>query len=273
MQPPETIDRNSSRREAGDGIALLLGIMRRLRDPGQGCPWDIEQSFESIAPYTLEEAYEVIDAIERGNYQDLESELGDLLLQTVYHCQIAAEAGLFDFDSVARCVCDKMIRRHPHVFGDSEAVSLEKQREAWERLKAQERVDAGTLDGVAKALPSLTRALKLQLRAARAGFDWENVDGVLDKLAEEIREFESAPHSAARQDEFGDLLFTLVNFARHTGIDAETALRRANAKFEQRFQTMEQTLTAEGLTIQSLDADTRERYWEAAKSQSETISD
>ena len=252
-------------------LEQLLEVMRRLRDPAGGCPWDLEQTFATIAPYTLEEAYEVVDAIERGDPQALREELGDLLLQVVYHAQMAAERGWFDFHQVARTVTDKMIRRHPHVFGDARVDSAEAQVEAWEAHKARERAAAGrtsVLDGLPLALPALVRALKLQQRAARVGFDWPQAREVLDKLDEEMEELRAELVRGERtrlEDEVGDLLFTLVNLARKLEIDPETALRRANAKFERRFRTVERLARARGLDLHALDLAGLERLWEEVK--------
>lgn len=250
-------------------IDRLLAVMRRLRDPEAGCPWDIEQTFATIAPYTIEEAYEVADAIERAQWDELRGELGDLLLQVVYHAQMAAEAGHFAFDDVATAIADKMVARHPHVFGDSEVKSAEAQREHWESLKAAERqakaaADGATpslLDNLPRGLPALTRALKLQKRARQAGFDWPDLEGVRDKVNEELDELERAPPDE-RELELGDLLFTLVNHARWLGLDPETALRRANAKFETRFRRMERDSEA---PLGELDLAALEALWQRAK--------
>jgi MazG family protein len=257
------------------GIDRLLEVMRRLRDPDGGCPWDLEQSFATIAPYTIEEAYEVADAIARGEMDELEGELGDLLLQVVYHAQIADEAGLFDFDRVAQRIADKMIRRHPHVFGDAEVASAGAQSLAWEAQKAAERKarasgsgDGSVLADIPIGLPALSRSQKLQKRAARVGFDWPDRGPVLAKLREELAEVEAEITSgdvAALQDELGDLLFSAVNLARHLGIDAETALRDANAKFERRFRWLEGAAEADGARPEDLPLDRLEAYWERAK--------
>lgn len=227
------------------GIDRLLAVMARLRDPERGCPWDVEQTFETIAPYTIEEAYEVDDAIRRRAWGELEGELGDLLLQVVYHARMAEEAGLFDFARVAEGTAEKMVRRHPHVWGDgSRDRTAEDQVADWERVKAAERAATGAtgrLAGVALGLPALMRAEKLGRRAARAGFDWASPKGVLEKVAEEAREVAEAPPDAVAE-EVGDLLFTVAQLARHLGVDAEAALRGANAKFEGRFETMEAAL-------------------------------
>jgi ATP diphosphatase len=232
------------------GMPRLLEIMRRLRDRDSGCPWDIEQSFATIAPCTVEEAHEVADAIARAAWDELPGELGDLLFQTVYHAQMADEAGLFDFDAVVATICDKMIRRHPHVFGDQSRDKTARQQTAdWDRAKAAERGTARVLDGVALGLPGLTRAVKLQKRAARVGFDWPSTDEVLDKVLEETRELTEARQSlgaAAIEEEFGDLLFVIANLARHCEVDPEAALRAANAKFERRFRKIEDWLADSG---------------------------
>lgn len=248
------------------GMPRLLQVMRRLRDPETGCPWDIEQTFNTIAPYTIEEAYEVADAIERQDWDDLKDELGDLLLQTVYHTSISSEKGLFDFDDVATAIAAKMIDRHPHVFGEeSRTKSVEQQTRDWETIKAAERAakaQKGALDGVAVGLPALLRALKLQKRAARVGFDWPQTAQVLDKLIEESRELAEAKEhldADAIEDEFGDVLFVMANLARHLGVDPEAALRRTNAKFTCRFAAIETELaktgrTAEDSTLEEMDA-------------------
>jgi ATP diphosphatase len=232
------------------GMPRLLEIMRRLRDRDNGCPWDIEQTFATIAPCTVEEAHEVADAIARAAWDELPGELGDLLFQTVYHAQMADEAGLFDFDAVVATICDKMIRRHPHVFGDQSRDKTARQQTAdWDRAKAAERGTARVLDGVALGLPGLTRAVKLQKRAARVGFDWPSTDEVLDKVLEETRERTEARQSlgaAAIEEEFGDLLFVIANLARHCEVDPEAALRAANAKFERRFRKIEDWLADRG---------------------------
>ena len=232
------------------GIERLLHIMRRLRDPLTGCPWDIEQTFASIAPYTIEEAYEVADAIDRGDMNDLKGELGDLLLQTVYHTAIGEEDGLFTFQSVADAISDKMVARHPHVFGDqSRDKSSDQQTSDWEAIKATERANADqtrALDGVALGLPALTRAVKLQKRAARVGFDWPEIDQVLDKVREEILELTEADNPKHQHEEFGDLMFVMANLARHMKIDPEQSLRDANYKFYRRFNSIEDKLHAKG---------------------------
>jgi ATP diphosphatase len=254
------------------GLPRLLEIMRRLRDPETGCPWDIEQDFRSIAPYTIEEAYEVADAIEREAWSELEGELGDLLLQTVYHTRIGEEAGLFSFDSVANAISDKMVARHPHVFGDENRDKSAAQQTAdWEVQKAAERAGKGegrTLDGVALGLPGMTRAVKLQKRLARVGFDWGRTEDVLDKIVEESRELVEARDSLsadAMEDEFGDLLFVLANLARHLGIDPEVAVRRTNAKVERRFAAIEDRLAAMGKRPETSDLAEMDALWQAVK--------
>ncbi|WP_072779329.1 nucleoside triphosphate pyrophosphohydrolase [Marivita hallyeonensis] len=251
------------------GMPRLLEIMRRLRDPDTGCPWDIEQDFASIAPYTIEEAYEVADAIEREAWDELKGELGDLLLQSVYHTQMAEEAGLFSFDDVANAISDKMVARHPHVFGDeSRDKSAEQQVQDWEKIKAKERAgkaQKGVLDGVAKGLPALTRAIKLQNRAARVGFDWPSTDEVLDKIVEEAQELREVTSEDARFEEFGDLLFVMVNLGRHMGLDPEAALRAANAKFTRRFESIEAALAAEGREPKDSTLEEMDALWDAAK--------
>jgi len=251
------------------GIERLLYIMRRLRDPDTGCPWDIEQSFSSIAPYTIEEAYEVADAIARGDMADLKGELGDLLLQTVYHTAIGEEEGLFTFHTVADAISDKMVARHPHVFGDqSRDKTAEQQTIDWETIKATERAQADqtrTLDGVALGLPALTRAVKLQKRAARVGFDWPDVEQVLDKIREEIDELKAAESAAHRHEEFGDVMFVMANLARHLNIDPEQALRDANQKFTCRFNGIEDKLQQDGRTPPQSDLAEMDALWEAVK--------
>jgi ATP diphosphatase len=249
------------------GMPRLLAIMARLRDPVSGCPWDIEQDFASIAPYTIEEAYEVADAIERGAMDDLRGELGDLLFQAVYHAQMADEAGHFDFADVVRAISDKMVRRHPHVFGtESRDKSADQQTRDWEKLKAAERGTASALDGVAAGLPALTRAVKLQNRAARVGFDWPDVGGVLDKIVEETAELVEVRDDAARAfEEYGDLMFVMANLARHLKIDPEAALRAANAKFTRRFHAIEAALAAEGRSPAESTLAEMDALWDAAK--------
>jgi MazG family protein len=249
-------------------IETLRAIMAALRRPGTGCPWDLEQDFSTIAPYTIEEAYEVADAIERGSRADLCEELGDLLLQPIYHAQMAEEEGSFTFEDVIEAIARKMVRRHPHVFGDETARSAGLAKGFWEEMKAKERTpgsDAGgLLAAVPMALPALTRALKLQAKAAKVGFDWPSVENVYDKIAEEIAEFRSAP-GAQKAEEFGDLLFALANLARHLGIDPEGALRGANAKFVRRFRHVEERLKAQGREPQDSDLAEMDQFWNEAK--------
>jgi ATP diphosphatase len=246
-------------------IDRLLAIMARLRDPQHGCEWDTVQTFETIAPYTIEEAYEVADAIARADMAELKDELGDLLLQVVFHARIAEEAGSFAFDDVATAISDKMERRHPHIFGDR----AEGGHHLWEIIKAEERAAKGNadtptsaLDGVALGLPALLRAEKLQKRAARTGFDWPDAAGARAKIDEELAEVETATSVAHREEEIGDLLFATVNWARKLGIDPEAALRAANAKFERRFRAMEQRA---GEAFVGLDLDAKEALWIEAK--------
>ncbi|MBU2033417.1 MAG: nucleoside triphosphate pyrophosphohydrolase [Alphaproteobacteria bacterium] len=247
--------------DASSQLTRLLAVMARLRDPERGCEWDLAQDFASIAPYTIEEAYEVADAIERSDMDDLRGELGDLLLQVVFHARMAEEAGHFAFADVARSIADKMEARHPHIFGD-EAGSMAETR--WENLKQSEREAAGAtsaLDGVAKALPALMRAQKLQKRAARIGFDWPDVAGPKAKIFEEIEELESAS-CETREEEAGDLLFAAVNLVRAYGMDAEEALRAANTKFERRFRAMEELAHGD---FADLSLDQQEALWQTVK--------
>lgn len=265
-------------------ISRLVEIMAALRTPGTGCPWDLEQSFETIAPYTLEEAYEVADAIERGDREDLREELGDLLLQVVYHARMAEEEGAFSFDDVVETVTTKMIRRHPHVFGDEDARESGMVKSLWERIKAQEKAERrarreakglpgedhgkGFLDSVPRAHPALTHALKLQEKAARVGFDWAEAEPVLAKIEEEIgelREAMAAGQKAEVAEEFGDLVFALVNLGRHLDVDAETALHRTNAKFRDRFHKVEAVLEAQGRSLDAASLEEMEALWQAAK--------
>jgi len=261
-------------------IARLLEVMARLRDPESGCPWDVAQDFASIAPYTVEEAYEVADAIARGDLGDLEDELGDLLFQVVFHARMAEEAGAFDFEAVARRVVEKMIRRHPHVFADASITDAEAQTEAWEAQKAAERraraeADGvgrpSALDGVAHSLPALMRAVKLQRRAARVGFDWAEAKDVVAKIREELGELEAVMGEAAREDErreeLGDLLFAVANLARKLEIDPETALTAASAKFERRFREIEARLAECGKAPETSTVEEMEAHWTAAKAQ------
>ena len=255
----------------------LIEVMARLRHPTEGCPWDIEQNFETIAPYTIEEAYEVADAIERADLTALREELGDLLLQVVYHARMAEEQKAFSYEDVARGISDKMVRRHPHVFGDETVSDADAQTANWESQKAAERARAAeadgsspsALDGIAIGLPALTRAEKLTKRAARVGFDWPAVDRVFEKLAEEVDELqEEIAANAPRErleDELGDLLFCVANIARHLKIDPEAALRRTNAKFERRFRAVENSYRTEGSDIADAALDDMEARWQRVK--------
>lgn len=249
------------------GLPRLVAIMAALRAPNGGCPWDLEQDFDTIAPYTIEEAYEVADAIARRDWAGLKGELGDLVFQSVYHAQMAQEAGHFTLDDVIRAISDKMIARHPHVFGGADARDAEGQTRAWEEQKALERAaraQGGVLDDVALALPALTRAVKLQNRAARVGFDWPEVGQVVDKIAEEARELTQAP-KAEQAEEYGDLLFVMTNLARHLDIDPEEALRAASAKFTRRFRFIEAALAQQGRRPQDSNLAEMDALWDAAK--------
>ena len=264
---------NETRSNETRAIDRLLAIMARLRDPERGCPWDREQSFATIAPYTIEEAYEVADAIERQDMAALKDELGDLLFQVVFHARMAEEAGHFGFDDVAQAIADKMERRHPHVFGDAEISSVAAQNEAWEAHKAAERQERGgaatsVLDGVALALPALLRAAKISRRAARIGFDWPDADEVIDKIDEELDELQDEMDEdrdpAVLEEEMGDLLFAAANLARKLDIEPETALRRATAKFERRFRRVETLAQERGI---GPDIEALEDLWEEVKAQ------
>jgi ATP diphosphatase len=264
-------------------IRRLIDIMAALRDPIGGCPWDVEQTFASIAPFTIEEAYEVADAIERGGTEDLRDELGDLLLQVVFHARMAEEAALFDFGGVVEAITTKLVRRHPHVFGDVQALGPDEVKALWGRIKADEKrakraleaksgrdteAKPGALDGVPLALPGLSRAMKLQEKAGKVGFDWNDVRAVLEKIREEIVEVEAEiEHGSAEalSSEVGDLLFAAVNLARHLNVDPEAALRGANAKFERRFAHIENRLAERGRTPESAGLDEMERLWAEAK--------
>ena len=260
-------------------IDRLLSIMARLRDPQDGCPWDLEQDFSTIAPYTIEEAYEVADAIDRNDLDGLKDELGDLLLQVVFHAQMAAEQGAFGFDDVATAIADKMVRRHPHVFADARFADAREQTANWEQIKRAERAAAGEQDdsalaGISRGLPEWQRALKLQSRAARTGFDWPGHEPVIAKLHEEIEEVR-AEFARARtgdnrqrlQDEIGDLLFVAANLARHAQVDVGAALRHANHKFERRFRAMEALAQAAGTPLPTLSLQQQEACWEQVKRQ------
>lgn len=263
----------------------LLDVMAALRTPGTGCPWDLEQDFRSIAPYTIEEAYEVADAIEKGDLVDLKEELGDLLLQVVYHAQMAKEAGAFGFDDVADAITRKMIRRHPHVFGDAKTRAAGASPGFWERIKAEERAEkaaargaadsgdaasASILDDVPLNFPALSRAVKLQRKAARVGFDWPSLAPVFSKMREELSELEEAVAGGDPddiEDEFGDLLFVMANVARHLKIDPEASLRRTNEKFVRRFARVEQLLAAQGRTPEMATLEEMDALWDAAKAE------
>lgn len=253
-------------------IDRILRIMAALRTPETGCPWDLQQDFASIAPYTLEEAYEVVDAIERGDMDELKDELGDLLLQVVFHARMAEEIGLFSFDEVATAISDKMERRHPHVFGTQTADTPDDVKQNWEEIKAAEKAakagaaPASQMDDVPLTLPALTRAVKLQKRAARIGFDWQQAEPIFDKLQEEIDELRAAMQAQdgdAIEDEYGDVLFVVANLARHLKLDPETALRRGNAKFSRRFKSLEQQARDSGTDTHTLDE--YEVFWQRAK--------
>lgn len=259
--------------DATAGMDRLLEIMARLRAP-DGCQWDIEQTFATIANYTLEEAHEVVDAIEREAWDELKGELGDLLLQSVFHAKIAEEQGLFGFDDIVASISQKMVDRHPHIFTEDQAdLTAEEQAVAWERMKAAERAakkETRTLDGVAVALPALTRAIKLQKRAARVGFDWPTTHEVIDKIVEEARELEEARSTKTPEDvaeEFGDLLFVMANLARHLDVDPETALRAANAKFTRRFNRIEDWLAEQGRKPADSDLAEMDALWDRAKAE------
>lgn len=252
-------------------IEKLLAIMDRLRDPERGCPWDLQQDFASIAPHTIEEAYEVADAIERADLASLRDELGDLLFQVAFHARLAGERGAFGFDDVVEAICDKLTRRHPHVFGDAVVADAGAQTRAWEDMKRAERAargDAGALADVPVALPALTRARKLGSRASAAGFDWPDAEGPRRKVDEELAELDramAASDAARREAELGDLLFSVVNLARHLDVDPESALRRANDRFARRYRHVEAELARLGQPIAGAAPDLLDRLWEAAK--------
>jgi MazG family protein len=257
---------------AGEQIDALLALMRALRDPQDGCPWDREQSFESVAPFTIEEAYEVADAIARGDLERLRDELGDLLFQVVLHARMAEELGRFDFADVTQGIRDKLVRRHPHVFAEPKRVDLPQLHLSWEAQKARERAAQGAqgaLADVPRALPALVRAAKLGRRARRVGFDWDSPAGVRSKIDEELAEIDQALKLGRREqvgEELGDLLFTIANWARHLELDAEDALRAAAVKFEQRFESMETQAGRQGVALQDLSPAQWEEFWSAAKS-------
>jgi MazG family protein len=257
------------------GLTELLGVMRALRTPVTGCPWDLVQTSVTIAPYTIEEAYEVVDAIQRGSTADLREELGDLLLQVVFHAQMASEAGTFDFADVANGITQKMLRRHPHVFGDAAARSAGAAKGFWEKIKAEEKAAKGVakpatsvLVDIPVGMPGLTRAVKLQEKAARVGFDWPDIGPVFDKMREEIAELEvevASGDKAKIADEFGDLLFVMANLARHLGVDPEAAVRGTNAKFTRRFQGIEAALAKDGRTPADSNLAEMDALWNAVK--------
>lgn len=271
---------------AQDDIDGLLAIMARLRDPDGGCPWDVQQTFATIAPYTIEEAYEVADAIDRNDMDDLRDELGDLLLQVVFHARMAQEQGAFGFHDVVAAISEKMLRRHPHVFAGADVQGVEAQTRAWEQHKRDERAaagdeDASALDGIARGLPEWQRAIKLQQRAARVGFDWPDPTPVIAKLHEEIDEVRvefaavaQAPEDAVPrdklEDEIGDVLFVCANLARHARVDPGNALRRANRKFERRFRAMEALAASDGVMLASLSLAAQDVYWDRAKAAEKT---
>ena len=261
-------------------IQQLIKIMRALRDPESGCPWDLKQDFQSLIPYTIEEAYEVADAIERKNLADIKSELGDLLFQIVFYSQLATEQHAFDFNDVAQAISDKLTRRHPHVFANEKIKNAEEQTKEWERLKQQERkIKAGKnadtlshLDDVSRTLPSLMRAEKLQKRAAREGFDWPNIKGVIAKVYEELEEVQQELDAKEQEhtkleDEIGDLFFSCINLSRHAGVNAEQSLRKANLKFERRFRALEKIAISKNLHINKMTTDELELLWDEVKEQ------
>ncbi|WP_419901540.1 nucleoside triphosphate pyrophosphohydrolase [Kiloniella sp.] len=259
------------------GIDRLIQLMADLRDPNGGCPWDIEQTFQTIAPYTIEEAYEVADAIEKNDHNSLKDELGDLLLQVVYHARIAEDNKLFDFEDIAQAITEKMVNRHPHVYGDVSHNNVAEQALAWEDLKAKERVikqgkeEESILDGITVGLPAATRAVKLQKRAARVGFDWPDLSPVIDKIHEEIEELKEVLDQKKSidmdraEDELGDVLFSVVNLARHLDLDPEQALRRTNQKFEKRFRGVETALKKKEQQIEDVGLETMEKLWNEQK--------
>ena len=277
---------NKALKRSGDPLRDLVEVMRRLRDRENGCPWDIEQDYASIAPYTLEEAYEVYDAISRDDMTDLKEELGDLLLQVVFHSQMASESNEFTINDVAETIVEKMVRRHPHVFADADIATADAQTSAWEEVKAQERALKASqkgepvktahsaMDGVALALPALTRSEKLLKRAARTGFEWKEIGQLKDKLSEELSEVEEAAAStdqAALEEEVGDLLIVAANIARFYKVDPEAALRKANEKFEKRFRGMEQRAASTGALFSDLDLPEMIALWAAVK-ETESVS-
>jgi ATP diphosphatase len=257
----------------GNPINQLLHVMARLRDPNGGCPWDLQQNFDTIAPYTVEEAHEVAEAIARDDRSELKDELGDLLLQVVFHARMAEEEGSFDFHDVAQAIHDKMVRRHPHVFGDARSETAEEVKQDWESIKAAERAEKGEhrashLDGVPDGLPPLQRAARIQKKASKVGFDWTHPDEVVEQVHSELDELKDALAGLDQQhidEEFGDVLFTLVNLSRHVRVDAGQSLRRASEKFARRFRAMEARAEAAGQDFASLDRDELEELWQQAK--------
>ncbi|MCC3306058.1 nucleoside triphosphate pyrophosphohydrolase [Sneathiella sp. HT1-7] len=268
-----------SENKASTPIDQLLDIMSKLRNPDGGCPWDLEQNFETIAPHTIEEAYEVAEAIAKNDMTELKDELGDLMFQVVFYAQMAKEAGDFDFNDVIAAISEKMIRRHPHVFGNADIATAEAQTTAWEETKAQERAEKGknsnkapsALDGVAKALPALTRAVKLQKRAARVGFDWPSIAPVFDKIEEELGELRTEIDTNGGHDriaeEYGDLLFVLANLGRHLDLEPETVLRAANRKFIRRFQFVEQRIENKGKILEECSLEELDSVWNEIRSE------
>ena len=260
---------------SSDSLSRLLSIMQRLRDPQAGCPWDKQQTFASIAPYTLEETYEVIDAIAREDYTELKSELGDLLYQVVFYAQMASEQGLFDFHDICAAISDKLERRHPHIFGEASAGNSTEVLARWEQIKSAERAEKAqhsALDDIPHSLPALMRAHKIQRRCSAVGFDWTSLGPVLDKVHEEIDEVmheaqQAVVDEAKLEEEVGDLLFATVNLSRHLGVKAEVALQKANLKFERRFREVERIVAARGLQMTGVDLDTMEEVWQEVKRQ------
>jgi ATP diphosphatase len=260
-------------------VADLLRVMQRLRDPAGGCPWDIQQDFSTIVPSTLEEAYELVESIEQGDYPHVAEELGDLLFQVVFYAQMGEEQGYFDFPHIVDTLVDKLVRRHPHVFADGQIegivdadTSISEVKQSWEAIKQQERAaraQHAVLDDIPRALPALSRAQKMQKRAANVGFDWADAGGVIEKLAEELEEFTAALAEGQErtEEELGDLIFTCVNLARHSGVDAETALRRATRKFEQRFREVEARVLESGAAVEDTPMDELDRLWREVKRQ------
>ena len=259
-------------------IEELIEIMRALRDLKSGCPWDLEQDFQSLIPYTLEEAYEVADAIERNNLDDIKNELGDLLFQIIFYSQLAEEQQAFDFDDVAKAISEKLTRRHPHVFADAKVKDAEAQTKEWEKIKQQERkmkaaessASLSYLDDVSRTLPSLMRAEKLQKRAAKEGFDWPNIKGAIAKVEEELNEVQQELDADVQEqnnleDEIGDLFFSCINLSRHAGVDAEQSIRKANLKFERRFRTVEKKASRKGLQLNEMTANELEKLWQEVK--------